>query len=64
MPNTQPTNQSHLNVIEADALPASATDQIIFKHFMACLLDIAKNESNDLAVFHLNRAIEFYTQNK
>ncbi len=64
MLNAQPSNQNHLNAIDDAALPTSATDKILFKHFMACLMDIAKNENNDLAVFHLKKAIEYYSQNK
>lgn len=64
MLNAQTTNTHNLNMTEDAALPTSATDQILFKHFMACLIDIAKNDSNDLAVFHLNKAIEYYSQNK
>lgn len=64
MLNAQQTNLNHTNMVDDAALPTSATDQILFKHFMACLIDIAKNESNDLAVYHLNKAIEYYSQNK
>lgn len=64
MLNAQPTNQNHNNMLNDASLSNDATDPILFKHFMACLIDIAKNESNDLAVFHLNKAIEYYSQNK
>ncbi len=64
MLNVQPSPQNHLNAIDDAALPTSETDPILFKHFMACLIDIAKNDSNDLAVFHLNKAVEYYSQNK
>lgn len=64
MLNAQPSEQTTLNTIDDVALPTSTTDAILFKHLMGCLIDIAKNESNDLAVFHLNKAIDYYSQNK
>jgi len=64
MLNAQRTTEQHLNSVNDDTLSNSATDQILFKHLMACLVDIAKNESNDLAVFHLNKAAEYYNQHK
>lgn len=64
MLNAQQSNQTTLNIIDDATLPTSKTDAILFKHLMGCLVDIAKNEGNDLAVFHLNKAIEYYSQNK
>jgi len=69
MYKTQSTHQPTNSIIglsdeQFDAIAPDVENEVLFKHFVDCLLEIANEQNNDLALFHLKKARENFNSTK